>query len=207
MKIYFLAPSILFSLCVAFGSQDAERRQLQLGENPAGFKYFLPEGAKWSGEGSFETEHYFPRGRSDEECATVNGTNYCIQELNRYLQVQSSGVEFPSHCWFADCNIQVSFPALEQPLVRMFDLTETPILDFRFLPFDYEKQCAGENATMLAPGRIYRDLELYYIFLAVELQIRISIYHQTSYVKVIKVPTMSVARNKACDAFISHRFD
>ncbi|KAJ9062004.1 hypothetical protein DSO57_1015242 [Entomophthora muscae] len=181
-------------------------RPLRLGENPAGFRYYLPDGALWNGEGYFADDHYFPTPVQTRICIDVKGTTYCVQEIARHLVVESARKRFPSPCWFEDCYVEVTFPSLERNLVNMFDITPEPLLNYMYPPFFPNGACFGSNATMLAPGYLYGDLELYHIYMVVKLKATVTIYGVGQYERVFNIPSHSVAMNGACDSFISHKF-
>ncbi|KAJ9089572.1 hypothetical protein DSO57_1011627 [Entomophthora muscae] len=186
----------------AFG--ELTSRPLRLGKNPAGFRYHLPEGAKWNGNGSFTEDHYFPESNHHMQCVDNGGTIYCLQETSRYIQVFPSNKKYTSPCWFADCYIKVKFTTYGWPLVNIFDITDDPIFDFRYAPFFPKGECFGTEAIVLAPGRFYSTLEMYHINLVVNLKATVDFGGQNPIEEDFEIINLSVAIDGACDCFLSH---
>ncbi|KAJ9077188.1 hypothetical protein DSO57_1019018 [Entomophthora muscae] len=176
-------------------------KMLRLEENPNGVVYTLPQNAAWSGKGFFNLTHVLPVAKQTAGRCKIGSPNQFIYEASRSIIVERSGIEFPSHCQFKDCNIKVAFPSRRGKMINIKHVTSTPLLGDG-APFVSDGKCDGTSSAMLVPGHYFQAVQHYDIYLQVK--VKQIIFKETGVYedeKVIKA--LLVLDDNRCNGVIS----
>ncbi|KAJ9084172.1 hypothetical protein DSO57_1027210 [Entomophthora muscae] len=186
---------------------QADNLPLKLGENQIDSFYRLPEGTKWNGIGDFRWTHFLAEaGEHDPNCEENGDKTTCIWEVERSILVEYGGKDFPSHCWYEDCEIDVKTPSLRLLFVDMYNITDAPLLNFSSPPFYPQTICSGSKIRMLAPGKKRFNLRLYNIYLLIKLEQTTFLNDTYIDTKNYTVKALGLLDDHRCNSFVTHRY-